>query len=276
MPTRRMTQTALIFLISASLSGCLRTSSLYTVEQPIPPKEFSHAAFDHVLRDHVREGVVDYPGILFDVRFDDYTQQLAQVESETLPTRADRLAFWINAYNAMAIRTVLEGELPVGWYGKYRFFDAREHRVGGFWTNLEDLEEKRLTAEFHEPRITFAIVDASRSAPNLASHAYRAETLDEDLDRAAREFINDPTKNRFDRVESTAYLSRIFKWHRKEFESQGESLLRYIARYVDDPELARLLKTKPFTIRFLPYDRGLNGPPVRQAGPSLKKSQESW
>ena len=61
-------------------------------------------------------------------------------------------------------------------------------------------------------------------------------------DRAARRFINDPSRNRFDKDEKVAYLSQIFEWFEDEFAGQAGSVQKYVARYVDDPEVASALR----------------------------------
>lgn len=255
---------ALIALIL--LAGCSTVPRTFSPAQPLAPKDFSHAAFDEVLRAHVVEGVVNYPAIAADPRFPVYLRTLDRVDPYTLLARQERLAFWINAYNAFAAKGILDGYSPLTKFGQYRYFIAKEHRVGGSTINLYDLERKLLIPDFREPRIHFAIVCASKSCPKLQSWAYAADKLDEQLDRSAREYINDPTRNRFDRERKVVYLSMIFKWFEDDFTAHSGSLLGYVKRYVADPQLARELESAPYRVEFLEYDWNLNGIPY--AGPS--------
>ena len=113
--------------------------------------------------------------------------------------------------------------------------------------------------QFQEPLIHFAIVCASTSCPKLQPWTYEPVQLDVQLDRVAREFINDPMRNRFDRTHKVASLSMIFKWFDEEFINAAGSVLAYIARYVSDPELAQDLMQSEYRIEYLKYDWTLNG-----------------
>ena len=133
--------------------------------------------------------------------------------------------------------------------------------VGGEWLNLYDLERHLLIPDFKEPRIHFAIVCASKSCPTLQSWAYTPEDLDQQLMASARQFMNDPTRNRFDRTRKIAYLSKIFDWCSEDFIRHSGSLLAYVAQFLEDQDLASDLRQSPYTIEFLEYDWSLNGVP---------------
>lgn len=246
------------------LAGCSAVPKAFHPVQPIAPGEFSHRAFDEVLRAHVKDGVVDYPAVAGDARFAAYLDQLDRVDPDSLPDRRHKLAFWINAYNAFAIKGILDGYSPLTTIGQWRYFIGKEHRVGGETINLYDLEKKLLIPDFREPRIHFAIVCASQSCPRLRPEAFTADRLNAQLEENARAFVNDQSKNRFDRAARTAHLSRIFEWFEPDFLSHGGSLLGYVRRYLDDPELVADLATQPYRVEFLDYDWHLNG--VAHAG----------
>ena len=248
------------------LAGCSSVPKTFSPAEPIASKDFSHRLFKEVLRAHVSDGVVNYPAIVKDSRFDKYLWYLDRVDPNALPTREDQLAFWINAYNAFAIKGILDGYSPLTKFGQYRYFIARDYGVGGQRINLYDLERKVLIPDFREPRIHFAIVCASRSCPRLQSWAYTADNLHELLEQSARDYINDPTRNRFDHQRKIAYLSMIFNWFEQDFVAHSGSLLNYVRRYVADPKLARDLETTLYRVEFLDYDWNLNGTPY--AGPS--------
>lgn len=242
------------------LVGCSTVPHGYAPAEPLSPEAFSHRTFDEVLHALVVDGEVNYPALAKDPRLAAYLRQLDRVDPTKLPSRADRLAFWINAYNAFAIQGILDGYTPMTLAGRYRYFVARTYRVGGAAINLYGLERALLIPEFCEPRIHFAIVCASRSCPKLRSEAYQADKLEAQLEESARAFINDPTRNRFDRERKVASLSMIFHWFEEDFSAHSGSLLGYVMRYVADPDLARELSTQPYAVEFLEYDWRLNGP----------------
>jgi hypothetical protein len=245
------------------LAGCSTVPASYGPARPLAPGEFSHQPFDQVLQSHVQDGDVDYPAILVDPRFVQYLEDLDRVDPNRLP-KDEQLALWINAYNAYAIKGILDGYSPGTWVGRYRYFIGRTYRMGGASLNLYDLERDILIAQFHEPRMHFAIVCASASCPRLQPWVYEGAELSRQLEQGAREFINDPARNRFDRANRVAYLSKIFDWFTEDFEAKAGSLQQYVARYVSDPVLAQELATMPYRIEFLDYDWSLNGSPPRR------------
>jgi hypothetical protein len=242
-----------------ALTACSSVPASFSPNDPLRPDEFSHRLLGQVFASHVRDGVVDYPGIQSDDRLPAYLAQLDRVDPHALTTRHERLAFWINAYNAFAVKGILDRYSPVSYLGRYRYFIGRGYRVGGAAINLYDLERRILIDQFQEPLIHFAIVCASTSCPKLQSWTYEPEQLDVQLHRVAREFINDPTRNRFDRTHKVASLSMIFKWFDDDFTRAAGSVLVYITRYVNNPELVRDLMESNYRIEYLEYDWNLNG-----------------
>ncbi len=219
---------------------------------------FDHELFNAVLKEHVNDGRVNYPGISADPR---YQQYLARLEVQTNLTGRDAtLAYWINAYNALAIKGILDGRSPSTFFGRIGYFKNAKYRVGGRTIDLYDLERK-VIIPLDELRIHFAINCASGSCPKLDSEAYTADNLEQKLDANARHFINDVTRNRFDRDNKVAHLSKIFDWFEKDFKMHTGSVQRYLALYVDDPVLARQLRDDSYTIKYLTYDWSLNGNP---------------
>ncbi|HHQ14011.1 MAG TPA: DUF547 domain-containing protein [Chromatiales bacterium] len=217
-----------------------------------------YSAYDDLLLNYVNNGFVDYDGIAADGRLDDFIRQLGETRPEDLTDPDTEKAFYINAYNAIAIRGILNGYSASNAWNRYRFFKGMKVSVLGHKTSLNDIEHERLRP-MGDPRIHFAIVCASLSCPRLSSHAYRPEQLDAQLDSAARLFINDPTRNRFDHKRRKAFLSAIFDWFGDDFSAKSGSVQRYLAAWVQDPDAERLLKTDSFDVSFNEYDWGLNG-----------------
>jgi Protein of unknown function, DUF547 len=251
--------------LAGMLTACSTVPRSFAPTNPLLPGEWSHQLFAQVLATHVKNGAVDYPGIRSDERFSAYVAQLNQVDPNAFAARHERLAFWINAYNAFAIQGILDHYSPASLVGRYRYFIGRDYRVGGRGINLYDLERAVLIKQFREPLMHFAIVCASTSCPNLQSWTYEPEHLNVQLDRVAREFINDPTRNRFDRTSKVASLSMIFKWFEEDFTSATGSVLSYVTRYVNDPDLVRDLMQSNYRIEYLEYDWSLNGIPPKES-----------
>ncbi len=225
----------------------------------LEPADMDTDALDEALVRHVHAGRVDYPGLARSPAFAGYLADIARVRRGAA-TDADWLAFLINSYNALAIGAVLDGLSPASLLGRLRFFLLRRHRIGGRYRTLYGLEHAELMA-MGEPRIHFAIVCASASCPPLRPAAYRPATLPALLDADAREFVNDPRRNRFDPATGIARLSRIFRWYRGDFGAGTGALQAWLAGYVADPEVADRLAAGVFRIEYLRYDWSLNGTP---------------
>ena len=219
-----------------------------------------HAAFDALLKANVKNGVVNYPGFQDNAAFKKYVDDLGKPAK--LDSKADRLAYHINAYNALAIEGILEGLSPSSLLGRARYFKFKEWPLNAQSITLYDLEDKILKP-MGEPRIHFAIICASKSCPFLRSEAYAPGKLDAQLDEQARQFVNDPFRNRFDKASRTANLSEIFKWHDEDFRGAG-SPQKYIARYVADPDVAQALASDAYKVEWIDYDWNLNGTPPKR------------
>lgn len=235
----------------ALLLLCLGSNSL-------PAALPATADLDAVLLRNVRHGFVDYDGIRADPAFARYVSGLGNVRPDDLDGRDARLAFLINAYNALAIQGILDGASPASAFGRFRYFQREKFGLLGTEFSLEQLERDQLRP-LGEPRVHFAIACASLSCPRLASHAWSAEKLDARLDEAARAFANDGTRNRYDVGRKIAFLSGIFDRYQADFSKAAGSVQKYLARYVSDPAAAALLAKDGFDVRYVEPDWDLNG-----------------
>ena len=224
----------------------------------IPPVNADdHQLFDQVLRAHVSDGQVDYAAIQMDERFQAYIGYLETAAPDLMATGDEKLAFWINAYNALAIKGVLDGLSTGSFLARVRFFSA-DYTLAGRQIDLYDLEHE-IIIPFGEPRIHFAIVCASASCPKLISEAYRAASLDQQLERNTRAYINNQSKNKFDKEHKTTRISMIFDWFADDFEAHSKTVQQYMSQYIDDQEIASALRNDEYQIWYLGYDWSLNG-----------------
>ena len=198
-----------------------------------------HSLFDQVLNEHVIDGRVNYAGINTDTRFRQYLDKLKQADPDSYTNKEEKLVFWINAYNALAIQGILDGLSPSSFFGRISFFKTTDYEVGGKTINLYDLE-RDIIIPFGELRIHFAIICASMSCPKLRSEAYIKSRLHEQLDENAKSFINNQNRNQFDVSKKRAKLSKIFDWFDQDFKKHSGSVQKYIAPYISDPEVSGL------------------------------------
>ena len=222
--------------------------------------EVDHGLFDHVLRTHVKDGHVDYPGVAADKSYGQYLAQLAN--AETPRAKNETLVFYINAYNALAMKGILDGRSPSNAFTRHLFFKYSKYSLTKSEINLHSIEHEILR-KLDEPRIHFAIACASESCPKVRSDAFTVTRLEEQLDDNARSFINDSTRNRFDKKDKVAYLSQIFKWFDIDFEKSAGTVQKFIAKYVNDPDVAKELAADGYKVKYLDYSWALNGTPPK-------------
>ena len=219
-----------------------------------------NAVFVAILAARAKNGGFDYAGATGQdrKRLAAYLANLGDADPSKM-TPDERKAFYINAYNAVAISTVLEHYPTKSILDIDGSFKKLTHRVGGEMLTLDAVENK--LRESNDSRIHFAIVCASKSCPPLAAKAYSAAALSAELDRQGRAFVGDASKNRIDLGKGKVALSKIFYWNRKEFERDGGgSLVKEVAKFVSDPATAAWLAAYPKEPEFLEYDWALNQP----------------
>lgn len=239
--------------LAAALLALSLAPSLRAAPQPDP------AVFDAILSERARAGGFDYRGATGQdrKRLAAYLSNLGDARPAEM-SDDDRKAFWINAYNAMAIAIVLERYPVKSIRDIAGAFPSIRKRIGGEMLTLDDIENRLRGTR--DARIHFAIVCASKSCPPLARKAYRAGSLSADLEAQGRAFVNDPSKNVFDRKADRVALSKIFDWNRKEFERDGGSPQAYASRYIAEPTLSQWVSTRALPPEFLEYDWALNQP----------------
>jgi len=247
------------------------------------PADF-HRDFDTFLARHVdAEGRVDYRAARRDrADLDRYVALLARVSPDShadwFPSEEERLAYWINAYNASVLHLVLH-EYPIASVRNVRppaplfflprvagFFVFQRVALGGEAINLYDLENDVIRRRFGEPRIHFALNCASLSCPRLPDRAFRAETLDAELDRETRRFLAETQNAAVDTARERLRLSSIFDWYESDFvdwmktarPAEESSLRGYALLYLPPSRAEALRACTACRVEFAHYDWGLN------------------
>ena len=211
----------------------------------------SHQVWDKLLRKHVSpDGWVDYTGFSSDRQtLEGYLKLLGDHPPSEQWSRQARLAYYINLYNAATVLLILEHYPLESIRDISRPWGKKWIQIGDQRYSLGDIEHGILR-KMGEPRIHFAINCASVSCPRLLPRAFTEASLESQLEGAAKEFVNDPSRNDLSRDQ--ARLSKIFKWYRKDFRSADTSLIDYLNRYLPDPLPADT------RVLYLPYDWSLN------------------
>ncbi|MEK9612562.1 MAG: DUF547 domain-containing protein [Flavobacteriaceae bacterium] len=208
-----------------------------------------HYRWNKMLLKYVSEkGVVNYKEWIQEKdNLDAYIKTLEGMPPRDTGSKNQKLAYWINAYNALTVQLILNHyplksikEIKSPWDTKCFTSSGKNYTLG-------DIEHKILR-KMDEPRIHFAINCASASCPKLLNTAFQEKEMEKQLVEATKAFLKDRTKNKInpDHIE----LSRIFIWFAKDFGSKTERLA-FIERY------SGVSLKKPKT-DYLAYDWSLN------------------
>lgn len=220
-------------------------------------QNFDHSDFDELLKKHVNNrGQVNYVGFKQTDRsvFDGYLQKLATAGLASMGLK-EKLAFWINAYNAFVIQAVIK-RYPLKSVMDYpEFFKEKAYTIAGKQYSLDDIENAVIRPGFSEARIHFALVCAAKSCPILQNSAYTTSTLEDKLDRGAKAYLNDKSQNYIDANTNTLYLSQLFSWFSGDFEKQSGSVVGFVGQYLEHSGKGGLAG---YSVKYLNYDWQLN------------------
>ncbi len=174
-------------------------------------------------------------------------------QPQRFPDKQSRLAFYINAYNALAMYGVVQAGVPesLGGLMKFTFFYLRTFTVGGKSISLYKFEND-VIRPLGDERVHFALNCMVVSCPRLPRVAFSAAALDRQLDSAAREFIGDTRNVWVDRAKREVWLSAIFEFYTQDFLAHAPDLVAYVNRY----RAAQI--PADFKVRFLGYHWTVN------------------
>lgn len=178
---------------------------------------------------------------------------------QLFPNRESRLAYYINAYNALAMSGVVDAGLPdsLGGLTKFTFFYLRTFTIGGKSISLYSFEND-VIRPVGEERVHFALNCMVVSCPKLPRTAFTADQLQRQLHLAAHEFVNETHNVRVDAATRTVRLSAIFDFYTKDFLAHTPSLIDYVNRHRNVPI------PRDFRVRYLDYDWTVNQAPPQE------------
>jgi hypothetical protein len=251
---RRRPRPAALLIVLAAASACTTLRSPHELGEA--PQRYEDADWAEVLRERVDgRGRVDYAALVAHREpLDRYVALLAEVSPRNRPElfgdRDHRLAYWINAYNALTLFQVVE-RWPLDSVGdsswrRLEFFVRTRFVVGGETFDLQGLENDVVRGEFGEPRVHFALNCASAGCPRLPREPFRGDRLEEQLEGGTREFLDEERNVAVE--DGVVVLSEIFDWFAGDFPPDP---LAWVSRYRPDlPADA--------DVRFRPWNWALN------------------
>lgn len=235
----------ILFLALTSL-GITSENNSTTLSHDKP----DHTAWNTLLQKHVdKKGNVNYSAFKKEEsKLENYLNNLAENAPAKNWSKSETLAYYINLYNAGTVKLILNNYPTKSIKDIRKPWDIEWIKVAENTYSLGQIEHKILR-KMGEPRIHFAINCASYSCPKLLNKAYTASNLNDELEKATVDFINDTTRNKIS--ENELELSNIFKWYKSDF-TENKTLIEYIQPYTKVK-----IDTKA-DVNYLVYDWSLN------------------
>ena len=256
-----VTSLLLLSVLSVLFLYHFRVEADPRTQQSVDAAPFSHDLFDQVLQKHIdAEGQVNYAKLKANPeKLEKYLDLLAVANPTELSYNA-QLAFWVNAYNALVIKGVIDhypttSVRKIKWFGG--FFYRFKFQVAGETYTLNQIEHGIIRTEFVDPRIHFVLVCASTSCPPIENSAFSAEDIEERLETATFNFIQDPENIRLDRAKRRVYLSKIFKWYKTDFNEGYDGVADFLSDYLPAEDTDFVL-AEDVKFHYLDYDWTLN------------------
>ncbi|KAK9830046.1 hypothetical protein WJX72_009394 [[Myrmecia] bisecta] len=239
---------------------------------------------------------VDYKALAADPAFQDYVTATAELQRVDLTSlsREERMAFFINIYNALVVHALTTfGPAANNVLSRLHWFGNIKYNIGGLDFSSNDIEHgvlrgnapspasipvlvgkpqlapatfkdndprSKLSVQPVDPRIHFALVCGAKSCPPIK--VYTPDSLEAGLDSAAAAFCEGEVQ--VDRAAGEVHMSKIFKWYAGDFGPQ-EKLLPWLLQYLDGQtkaDLEALIKERgadKIKLSYKPYDWGVNG-----------------
>jgi hypothetical protein len=227
-----------VVLALCLLAPATRASQL----PPPPPSDPIHQPLDQILDVNVRDGFVYYRALQSSRgALDRYIASLNVPQATyTGWSREAKMSFWVNAYNAVVLQTVISRYPIRGGSSAYPAssirqipgaFDQLKHTVAGRSLTLDEIE-KTVLPEFNEPRLVLALGRGAVGSGRLRSEAYSAARLPQQLESIESEFVTKQRMLKVDRGTGEVSATPLLSWHEAEFIAAyaGKAGERYASR----------------------------------------------
>jgi len=227
--------------------------TLFLVSQGITAQTFDHSKLDGLLRKYVNSnGRVNYEALKnTDAKtLDAYLAALASAKPEKLG-HDEKLAFWINAYNAFVLKGVLK-QYPVSSIktDSDDFFKENNYVIAGSHYSLNDIENV-IRPQFNDARVHFVLVCAAIGCPNLYNGALTGTTIQSILESRTKDFATNPAKIKVDAENQKIYLNKILEWYQSDFKNNFGSVQNFLKKYIGS-------EASTYSVEYVEYDWKLN------------------
>ncbi len=262
----------------------LITAGLPAAQEPVPVAvDPLHKPFDEILDLYVRDGLVYYYALRQErAKFDRYVAAIGEVGAGTVATwpQPRQLAYWINAYNAFVLRTVIDGYPIRGKAPDYPAnsirqipgaFERRTFRAGGRLLTLDALERDAI-GSFDDPRALLALSRGAVGGSRLKSEAFTADRLEQQLTTMTSELVTRRVLVQVDAANNRLSVNPMFSWREALFTrsltnraparyASRSPLERAVLALIDPlivPNESEFLRKNEFSMVFHEFDWRLN------------------
>ena len=203
------------------------------------------------------KGGIDFAGLSKDpADLETYVGYLSRVSPASdpgrFPTPEMKLAYWINAYNALAMYNVIRSGMPPDLYAvRVRFFYRNRFQLGGAYISLYDLENK-VIRPLGDPRVHAALNCMARGCPRLPREPFRGDLLDAELQATTQYFFGEERNVGLEPDKKTVRFNQILEFYREDFLKKAPTLTAFVNRYRSSPI------PEDWKVEFTPYDWRLN------------------
>ena len=230
-----------LLIVALLLAGTFTQaqSSFFTNAQAFLSANISSGGVDY-------EGIKASPSALNELVAEIGSYSVSGKDAKTLK------AFYLNAYNILVIKNVVDHYPIAKPLDVPGFFDAIKFKVAGSSLTLSDIENKKVRPEFKDPRVHFALVCAARSCPPIPSYAFTPSNVEAKLEALTKTAMNSKSFIKVDDVNKKVEFSQILDWYKEDFLADSKTILDYVNKYRTTPIPAN------YSTGFYTYNWALN------------------
>ncbi|PIQ85623.1 MAG: hypothetical protein COV74_07955 [Candidatus Omnitrophica bacterium CG11_big_fil_rev_8_21_14_0_20_45_26] len=234
---------------------------------------YDHSEWNDLTGKYVHSNLVDYKSFLTEIdKLDYYLKRLADIPIEIFSeySREERMAFWMNAYNATVVRIILSF-YPITSVEEIPHFKEYRVVVAGLSYSLTQVRENIFRQGFRDERATLALVDGTKTALPLQAEAYMGPQLIDQLTDQINAFLTNETYNQIRVKQKKIRLSPLFEELAQDFvlgygrpaaksrySASERAVISFIMIHIRDDEVVQWLKQEKFKISYLPKNMQLN------------------
>ena len=207
---------------------------------------------DKFLSSNVKSGKVNYKAINSNKK--DLESLVAFVGTkQKFGSATQEKAFYLNAYNILVIKGIINNYPTKGPMEISGFFDKKVYQINGANLTLNNIENDIIRKKYNDARIHFALVCGAKSCPPIQSYAFTPEKLYAQLDKVTKQSIQNPAFTKIDAKNNKVSVSMIFNWYKEDFIKTKGGVLGFINNYLKTALPANTI------IENYNYDWALNG-----------------